>query len=307
MFKSIEEYLGQLKTELKDSDAATVQDALADAEEHLRAALVNFRSDQPQASEEEALGQIAEQYGSPDEIASAYKEVERLTHPSLEREKQKSGSMGVRFFAIYADPRAWGALLYMLIAFVTGIVYFTWAVTGHSLSVSLAIFIFGLPFTFFFLHSVRSLALLEGRLVEALLGVRMPRRPKFSSQNMKWLERFKLLITDKHNWSMLFYMLCQMPFGILYFTVIVTLASLSLSLVIAPFVELIFHYQNAAEAVLNYGTMMVMMGSVRYYLPTWTYPLVSLLGVFLLTASMHIFKFIGQLHGKYAKTFLVTD
>ena len=35
MTKSIEEYLDQLKVELKDSDPATVQDALADAEEHL--------------------------------------------------------------------------------------------------------------------------------------------------------------------------------------------------------------------------------------------------------------------------------
>ena len=113
MVKSIEEYLDQLKAELKDSDAATVQDALADAEEHLRTALANFRSDQPQASEDEALGQVIEQYGSPDEIAPAYKEVERLTRPTLVRENQRSESMLVRFFAIYADPRAWGSLLFM--------------------------------------------------------------------------------------------------------------------------------------------------------------------------------------------------
>ena len=43
MIKSIEEYLELLKTELKDSDTATVQDALADAEEHLRAALGSLR------------------------------------------------------------------------------------------------------------------------------------------------------------------------------------------------------------------------------------------------------------------------
>ena len=40
MTKSIEEYLDQLKAELKDSDIATIQDALSDAEEHLRMALV---------------------------------------------------------------------------------------------------------------------------------------------------------------------------------------------------------------------------------------------------------------------------
>jgi len=307
MIKSIEEYLDQLKIELKDSDTATVQDALADAEEHLRAALASLREKQPEASEEEALMQVVEQYGSPDETASAYKEVERLTHPSLVRENQRSASMLVRFFAIFTDPRAWGALLYMLIAFVTGIVYFTWAVMGLSLSVSLAIFIFGLPFTFFFLHSVRSLALLEGRLVEALLGVRMPRRPKFSSKGVKWFERFKLLVTDRHNWNMLFYMVCQMAFGVLYFTLIVILLSISLSLIVAPFVELVLRYQNITEAVSNHGLFAVVIASVRFHLPTWAYPFGSLFGLLLLTASMHIFKFIGQLHGRYAKMFLVTE
>ena len=297
MIKSIEEYLDQLKAELKDSDSATIQDALADAEEHLRTALANFRSDQPQASEDEALGQVIEQYGSPDEIAPAYKEVERLTRPTLVRENQRPESMLVRFFAIYADPRAWGSLLFMLIAFVTGIVYFTWAVTGFSLSISLAIFIFGLPFVILFLLSLRGLALLEGRIVEALLGVRMPRRPKFSYQGLKWLDRLKLLVTDKNNWKMFLYMLFQLPFGTLYFIVFVTLVSLSLSFMVSPILEAIFH-----QSVVGF-----IIGNVRYYLSTEWYPLVVILGFLMLTASMHLFKWIGQLHGKYAKMFLVTD
>lgn len=297
MVKSIDEYLGQLKTELKDSDAATVQDALADAEEHLRTALASLKQEQPEMSEEEVLGQVIEQYGDPSETASAYMEMERLTRPSLVLEAQRSESMGIRFFSIFADPRAWGALLYMLIAIVTGIIYFTWAVTGLSLSVSLAIFIFGLPFLFFFLHSVRGLALLEGRLVEALLGVRMPRRTRFSSQNVKWLERIKMLVTDKNNWKMLFYMFCQLPFGTLYFVLIVTLVSLSLSFVVSPIIE----------GFIQRGIVGVVIGNVRYFPPPILYPLLVIFGFLLLTASMHLFKWIGQLHGKYAKMFLVTD
>jgi uncharacterized membrane protein len=297
MIKSIDEYLDQLKAELKDSDAATVQDALADAEEHLRDALATLKQEQPERSEEDALGQVIEQYGSPDEIASAYKEVERLTRPTLVRENQKSESMGMRFFAVFADPRAWGSMLYMLIALVTGIIYFTWAMMGVSLSVSLAIFIFGLPFLFFFLHSVRSLALLEGRMVEALLGVQMPRRARFSSQNVKWLERLKMLITDKNNWKMLFYMFCQLPFGILYFFLIVTLVILSLSFMVSPIIE----------GLIQQGVVGVVIGDVRYFPPLLLYPLLVIFGFLLLTASMHLFKWIGQLHGKYAKMFLVTD
>ena len=50
MIQSVEEYLDLLKTELKDTDIATTQDALADAEEHLRAALANMREKQPELS-----------------------------------------------------------------------------------------------------------------------------------------------------------------------------------------------------------------------------------------------------------------
>ena len=297
MIKSVEEYLVALKTELNGSDAATVQDALADAEEHLRAALANLHEKQPEASEPEALAQVIEQYGSPDETASAYREVERLTSSGLTRPSQTSDSNLVRFFSIFADPRAWGALLYMLIAFVNGIVYFTWAVTGLALSISFAIFIFGLPFAILFLLSVRGLALLEGRIVEALLGVRMPRRPKFSSQNMKWLERLKLLVTDRYNWKMIFYMLCQLAFGTLYFVVFVTLISVSLSFMASPILEAITHQ----------GITGIIIGNTRYYLsPPW-YFLLVIFGFLLLTASMHLFKWIGQLHARYAKMFLVTD
>ncbi len=300
MIKSVEGYLDALKAELQGSDVATVQDALADAEEHLRAALASLREKEPERSEEEALNRVVEQYGSPDEIASAYREVERLTPPGLTSRSRTSDSMLVRFFAIFADARAWGAVLYLLIAFVTGVVYFTWAVTGLSLSISLAIFIFGLPFAVLFLLSIRGLALLEGRLVEALLGVRMPRRPKFAYQNVKWLERLKLLVTDVPTWKMLLYMIFQLAFGTLYFTVIVTLLSVALSFMASPILEAFFADQGAVGIII---------GSARYHYylsPAW-YPVFVLFGFLLLTASMHLFKFAGQLHGKYAKMFLVTD
>ena len=146
MTKTIEEYLSTLKQALKGSDTATIQDALADANEHLSTALESLRESQPDLDEEDALQQVIEQYGTPEETAAAYLEVERRTFPGLTSAtvKKQSSLLG-RFFGIYVDPRAWGSLLYMLIAFVTGVVYFSWAVTGLSISISFAIFIFGLP------------------------------------------------------------------------------------------------------------------------------------------------------------------
>jgi hypothetical protein len=295
MIKSVEEYLDLLKAELQGSDAATVQDALADAEEHLRAALAGLREKQPEMEEITALGQVIEQYGSPSETASAYAEVERRTAPQLARENRKPESALNYFFGVFADPRAWGALLYMLIAFVTGIVYFTWAVTGLSLSISFALFIFGLPVALLFFLSVRGLALLEGRIVEALLGVRMPRRPLFSQQNLKWLDRIKELALDKHTWLSILYMLLQFVLGTVYFVLFVTVLSFSLSFLAIPFVQEFL------------GQGVIMNNGIRYYFPTWSYPLLVLGGVLLWTLFMNLARGVGQLHGKMAKALLVTD
>ena len=294
MIKSIEEYLDQLKVELKDGDAATVQDALADAEEHLRVALANLKQEQPEASEDDALGQVIEQYGSPEETASAYREVERLTRPVAKKIPVQQGAIR-RFLGVYDDPKAWGALLYMLISLITGIVYFTWVVTGLSLSLSFAIFIFGLLFAVFFAVSIRGLALLEGRIVEGLLGIRMPRRPLFFQKNATWVERLKTNLTDKHVWMSILYFFLQMPLGVIYFSVIVVLFTLSVSFMVAPLIQSITDFP------------LLSLGEMKYYIPSWLTPLFLLLGFLIWTVTMHLGRWIGQLHGKYAKMFLVTD
>ena len=83
MFKDVSEYLEELKRELKGSDPALVQDALSDAEGHLRMALEEALSATSGLSEAEAIVHIIEKYGNPQEIASAYRAIESRTSPSL--------------------------------------------------------------------------------------------------------------------------------------------------------------------------------------------------------------------------------
>jgi uncharacterized membrane protein len=294
MFNTIEEYLDALKTEMQGCDSALLQDALADAHEHLSTALVVAREENAELKEADALKIIVDEYGTPEETASAYKEVEKRTSPSL-RQTVKPQSWAVRFFGVYADVRAWGALLYMLISFVTGIFYFTWAVTGVSVSVPFLIFIFGFPFALLFLLSVRGLALLEGRLVEALLGIRMPRRPLFTQQGLKWFDRLKALLADKATWLMLVYMLVQFVLGTAYFVLIVTVLSFSLSFIAIPFLQESLHQG------------VIYTNDVRLFFPTWSYPLFVLAGFLLWTTFMNIARSIGQLHGRFAKWMLVSE
>ena len=65
MITTIEEYLAELRSELNGSDAATIQDALADAEDHLKTATVNLSENEPELENTAVLQMAIEQYGTP--------------------------------------------------------------------------------------------------------------------------------------------------------------------------------------------------------------------------------------------------
>jgi hypothetical protein len=296
MIKSIDEYLALLKKELAGSDPAIIQDALSDSEEHLRIALDNAITASPGTSETEALQPIIEKYGLPAEVATAFREIEARIPAALARPAQqhRRSSMS-RFFGVIADPRAWGAFLYMLFSLATGIIYFTWAVTGMSLSLGLLVLIIGLPFVGLFLLSVRGIAFVEGRVVEALLGVRMPRRSLFSGQHPGWWGHFKSLVSEKRTWMALAYMVLQLPVGIIYFTVATVLIAISLGFIAQPVLQLVFNLP------------MAQIGDTSYYTPGILMPVVVVGGILLLVITMHLAKSVGRMHGALAKAMLVTD
>ena len=298
MYNSIEEYLRNLKTVLKGSDSALIQDALADASEHLSAALSAAQESHPEMATGDVLTAIINEYGTPEETAAAYREVEKRTPISLHKNPQPGSFLG-RFFGVYLDPRTWGALLFMFIAFITGIVYFTWAVVGIALSFSLMILIIGIPVAILFLLSVQGAALLEGRLVEALLGVRMPRRPAFAQPGLNWTGRLKSLVTDRHTWISLVYMILQLVLGTVYFTLLTTFIALSLGVVATPFIHGVISIPK--EAIPNYPGY---YGQIDM-LPLWTRALIEAVGLILLTLTLHMARTLGWLHGNYAKWMLV--
>lgn len=293
---TIHDYLKELKKELAGSDAATIQDALSDAEEYLSTALLSAQGTSEKTDEGSVLAAAMAQYGSPTEVAAAYKEAELRLSPVYPKGKSmKNKSFITRFFGIFADPLAWGALLFVLVNLVTGIVYFTWTVAGVSLSVSFLIFIFGLFFLLFFLYSLRGVALLEGRLVEAMLGVRMPRRPLFAPKGLKWTAQLKILLKDKHTWFTMIYTLLDLPLGVFYFCLLITLIAVSLAALAVPVLQYAYHLPP------------LQIGAAPLVLPDWSMPLFVLGGILLLTITMHLAKGIGILHGKWAKLMLVAE
>ena len=310
----IKTYLADLKAALRGADKATIQDALADAEEHLRTAL---ESESVETEvEAEAIQAIINEYGEAEEIAQAYKNWEAALPPALastpaarrSTSVANGTSAGARsypgFFGIYADPQAWGGLVYMLISIITGTLYFSWAVTGLSTSLGVMVLIIGIPITILFLLSFRGIAFLEGRLVEALLGERMPRRASFTDSSLPWGERLKILLTGKATWLSWLYMFLMLPLGVIYFSVMITLLALALGFIVSP-AGVVYMIANGIPVSMihthNFSWVMTPSQAILVSL------VIACLGLGIATASMHLARFVGQIHGKFAKALLVSD
>jgi len=304
MSDSIEQYLGDLKAQLAGADRATVQDALSDAEDHLRTAAAQTRREHPELDDAGVVQTVVEEFGSPADVAAAYKEIEIHVAPPLSPPPRVTAPevavvddrpLAARFFGVFIDPRAYAALFYMLTSLITGILYFTWAVSGVSLSLGLIALIIGLPFILVFLLSIQGIALVEGRLVEALLGVRMPRRPIFSSPHLGFWGRLRVLATDKLSWTTLLYMIVQLPLGIFYFTVFITMLMLGLAGIAYPVVRIF-----AEVPVMQFNEW-------QFFPPLWFYPIVVLVGALWVLVTLHAARGLGRVHGAFAKRMLVRN
>lgn len=288
--KTINEYLNQLRAELHGADPALIQDALYDAEEYLRSEL----AEHPEWNESSMLANVAGSYGAPAEVAEIYRDKEEQVESALRPPPQPPRkSVAGRFFGVFAEPLAYSSLFYMLLSLATGIFYFTWTITGVCLSLGFSILIFGLPFAVLFISTVRALALVEGKLIESMLGVRMPRRPLYAQRGKPLMKRIKLMFTDARTWSTLLYMLLKLPIGMAFFVLAVFGLAISLSLAISPVTMAMF-----GVGIINFNDTVI--GP-----PLWALPITFLIGIVLLALTLHMAIALGKFQAALARQLLV--
>jgi uncharacterized membrane protein len=299
--RSIDDYLKQLRAALDGEDPALIQDALYDAEEYLRAEIAAH----PEKSEADVLELIASTYGAPDEVATAYRETEVKVKAALQppqRPRVNEPTVAQKFFGVFLDPRAYTSLFFMLLTLATGILYFTFAVTGLALSAGLSILIVGLPFFLIFIAMTRVIALGEGRLLETISGERMPRRPVHPGAPKGFLARIGDMLKDPRTWTTLFYFLLMLPLGIVYFTAAITGLSVGMALSAAPILKFLDWVGVLPGWWMDDGV---------HLNPHWidnpvSYVVCGILGVLILTVVMHLARAVGRVHARMAKALLVT-
>src|SRR5215472_11772874 len=297
--RSIDEYLKQLRAGLEGEDPALIQDALYDSEEYLRAEVAAHAG----KSEGDVLELIASTYGAPDEVAAAYRATDAEVSKALRTPPRPAAARAgawAKFFGVFLDPRAYLSLSFMLLSLATGILYFTIAITGLSISVGFAILIIGVPFFLAFIGATRVIALGEGRLLEAITGERMPRRPVHPGPPATLWARIAEMLKDRRTWTTLLYFLLMLPLGVVYFSAAVTLLSAGLGVLFAPLA--------AAGATLGWfpsDTEVQVAGTNLSDHPLIGTLLCMVLGVLILTLLMHLARAVARGHVRLAKALLV--
>jgi uncharacterized membrane protein len=301
--RSIAEYLRQLRDALEGQDPALIQDALYDAEEYLRAEVAAH----PGKSEADVLELIASTYGAPGEVAAAYCDTEAKVKAALKTPTPRAtgGTSRLRrFLRVYEDPRAYTSLFYMVLTVATGTVYFTFVVTGVSLSLGFAILVIGIPFFLAFIGIARVISLGEGRLIEAMTGERMPRRPVHPGPPAPWWTRIGAMLKDVRTWTTLLYFLLMLPLGIFYFTLATTGLAVGLRCALSPVILIGRRLDWLAPGIAadwiridehGFGSAHTLIGALVY----------MVIGVVVLTAMMHAARAIARGHARLAKALLV--
>lgn len=282
----IADYLQELKQALKGQDPILIQDAQYDAEEHLRAAL----EDENESGK--AFSDICESYGSPQEIAEYYRDMEIKVNLALHGVK-KSPELtgGKKFLSVLRDFQAYRVLLYMILAFPLSIGYLLWVIMFGATSISLVVVLIGVPLLVLFLQSMQIFSLFEGRLIEMLLGQRMPRRPQYKRSVTGWKAYFKSVITNGKNWSTVLYLLLQLPLATFYLLAIICPVILCLTVFFSPIIDPMLHFIDPIRYEID----------INWY---W-FPLAMPGGVIGLALILHLALYLGRFQAWLARSLLV--
>ncbi|MGH2948869.1 MAG: sensor histidine kinase [Solirubrobacteraceae bacterium] len=141
-----------------------------------------------------------------------------------------------RFAGVAWRGKTWLNVVYLLLAFPTGLAYFIVLVVGFTTGLGLAIVIVGLVLLVATLAAWRGMAAFERALARGLLGVAIARPVDRAGERL--LVRLGGWLRDPVTWKSLVFVALKFPLGIVSFGVVVCLGFFSLVLTFAPLIVL---------------------------------------------------------------------
>jgi hypothetical protein len=138
-----------------------------------------------------------------------------------------------RIFGTVIDPQTWRNLLYLLLSFPLGLVYFVTIVVLLSVGAGLTIILVGIPILILTFALVRVFVAGERVLLRSLLGAVVP-GPTPAQRPPGLVDRMMSYLGDAHMWKGLVYLFLHFAFGIGSFVLVMALIPASVGLLLAP-------------------------------------------------------------------------
>jgi len=124
-------------------------------------------------------------------------------------------------FGVAVRGRTYANMLYLLLAFPLGLIYFVFLTVGISLGIGLYILIIDLPLLMITLLAWRQFVKLERFQSDRLLGAKMEPEPilRWSSDQNAW-RWFRSRLSSPVTWKGLGYLFLKFPLGLLAFVLL---------------------------------------------------------------------------------------
>ncbi len=209
------------------------------------------------------------------------------------------------FFGVARQKRTYLNLLYLLLAFPFGTLYFVLLVTGLSVGLGTFVMGIGVPILVLTIIMWGGFAAFERTLARAWLGTVIPFLPGPRQAGMTWFQRLKAHLSNPVTWTSLLYLFLEFPFGIISFTLVFTLLGVSLSLTFGWLAYLIdtMIYNAVGGGYSSYEFLVKINGQIQPWAIV-VFGIFALLGILATIAALHVLNGIAHAWGQFARLML---
>ena len=168
----------------------------------------------------------------------------------------------MHYFAPLFDSRSYTNLLYLIMSFPLGLIYFIVLVTGLSMGLALSFILIGLPLLAAVIVMSWMVVSFERILANTLLGTNLPILPTLQSSSRSDSLIQQILGVFRRNGTLkgIVYLFAKFPFGIFGFVAAVTTLTMMFSLLAAPFLYTAGAFTVAGSEVTNLWSALVVGG-----------------------------------------------
>jgi hypothetical protein len=193
-----------------------------------------------------------------------------------------------KYFGVVSRPQTYLNLVYLLLSFPLGILYFTFLVTGVSLGLPLIFFLVGVIILAAVVTVSWHMVSFERSMAISLLHIKIPPMSNEVSQPGTFWQRVRNTLVNPVTWKGLLFLLCKFPLGIINFVLVISILALVLVLLAAPFI-----YPWA-----TYDLGFTVVNSLTEAL------LLTITGLLITPSGFHLLNYLARIQGEFARVML---